>query len=320
MLAKKILRAVTPPILLNIAKSVVRRNPVAVSKERDNSFLITRKGGAINGGRAAYAVATDERFERAQKYGLTAERYQAFMDDPDGAVKIAPLFVYGANKQVKFPPEAKWFIIESMFEDAYFLEQLPVDANANLKIIDIGANVGAFAIAARTRFPMATIHCYEPNPDLEKFLAVQAFATRSKVFMVGVGKEAGSFAIDNRQNEILGHDSVMMMNFNKSGNIPIVPFQNCLDNIGGYADLVKLDCEGSEWVITSDPKPFKRVRFVAMEYHRLPLDGSFDEFDLGINIHDVAKQRVSDLGFSILHHVENSIDAGIIVAKNESFT
>lgn len=270
-------------------------------------------------GRTAPAVASvagiDEKFARAQRYGLNRARYDAFMNDADGAEKIAPLFVYGANKQVKFPPEGRWFIIESMFEDAYFLETI-ANSTDNWKIIDIGANVGAFLIAARHNFPMATIHAYEPNAALESYLKVQGFATRSKIHMVGVGKEHGSFSTDNRQNEILGSESVLMLDFNKPGNIPIIPFREALDAIGGHADLVKLDCEGSEWVITSDPKPFKRVRYIAMEYHRLPLDGSFDEYDLGINIHDFATKRVSELGFDILHRRENSVDAGIVLAKN----
>jgi FkbM family methyltransferase len=303
MHARKFIRAVTPPVLIDIARSVVR----------------SAQTGVANGNQLAPAVEADEKFRRAKTYGLTVERYKAFMDDPDGATKIAPLFIYGANKQVKFPAEAKWFIIESLFEDAYFLEKLPVDKNTHLKIIDIGANTGVFAIAARTRFPMAMIHCYEPNPDLENYLSVQAFATRAKVHMSGVGKEVGLFAIDNRQAEILGHNSVMMVDFSKSGAIPVIPFQQCLDNIGGYADIVKLDCEGSEWIITSDPAPFKRVRFLTMEYHRFPLDGSFDEFDLSVDIHEHARNRIHSLKFDILHQAKNSMDAGIIVAQNNSF-
>ena len=35
-------------------------------------------------------------------------------------------------------------------------------------VLDIGANLGFFSIAARNAFPEATIHAYEPNHELEK--------------------------------------------------------------------------------------------------------------------------------------------------------
>jgi hypothetical protein len=71
--------------------------------------------------------------------------------------------------------------------------------------------------------------------------------------MLAVGEEKGSVLIDHRQNEILGSSSVLMLDFSKSGNVPVIPFEDALKSIGGYADLVNLDCEGSEWIITSDP-------------------------------------------------------------------
>jgi FkbM family methyltransferase len=67
----------------------------------------------------------------------------------------------------------------------------------NPVILDIGANVGSFALWARWRWPNSVIHCYEPLPDnfalLEKNLAAQPamalhnFAvgdpTRDRLFM-----------------------------------------------------------------------------------------------------------------------------------------
>ncbi|KKR04008.1 MAG: Methyltransferase FkbM family [Candidatus Uhrbacteria bacterium GW2011_GWF2_39_13] len=37
-------------------------------------------------------------------------------------------------------------------------------------VIDAGANVGQFALAAAQRFPMADIHCFEPVPDVCEIL------------------------------------------------------------------------------------------------------------------------------------------------------
>jgi FkbM family methyltransferase len=40
-----------------------------------------------------------------------------------------------------------------------------------LTILDIGANVGSFALWASLRWPGSTIHCYEPNPGTFAYLA-----------------------------------------------------------------------------------------------------------------------------------------------------
>lgn len=41
---------------------------------------------------------------------------------------------------------------------------------AGLTILDIGANVGSFALWAALRWPGSTIHCYEPNPGTFDYL------------------------------------------------------------------------------------------------------------------------------------------------------
>jgi hypothetical protein len=35
----------------------------------------------------------------------------------------------------------------------------------------------------------------------------------------------------------------------------------------GVVDVLKLDCEGAEWDIFSDPLPWAKVRNLCMEYH-----------------------------------------------------
>lgn len=41
---------------------------------------------------------------------------------------------------------------------------------ADLAVLDIGANIGAFALWATLRWPGSTIHCFEPNPGTFAYL------------------------------------------------------------------------------------------------------------------------------------------------------
>src|SRR5438270_610972 len=73
-------------------------------------------------------------------------------------------------------------------DDCYGLESLP---KSIASVIDIGAHAGLFSLAARIRFAQAEIHAYEPNPEMQPFLAEQSKAARFSVFPEAVGLESG---------------------------------------------------------------------------------------------------------------------------------
>ncbi len=252
---------------------------------------------------------------RARTIGLNSKQYKEFILDENAASNTHELFIFGAMKKTKFLKESKAFLMESIFDDAYQLEKINIPRDQHCKIIDIGANVGAFAIAARTHFPRATIHCYEPHPSLEEFLKLQAYAVGAKYYMEGVGFEEGFFASDEMQNEILQSESVKIMDFTKKGDIKISSLKTVIERIGGYVDILKLDCEGSEWNILKDKDALQKVNYLTVEFHRISPDKSFDIYDRSIDIHKKAKETISSLGFTILVERYHSVDAGIILAQ-----
>lgn len=254
---------------------------------------------------------------RARKIGLSREELRNFLADPEGALHLKKLQLAGTLKKVSFLKESKAFLIETVLEDTYHLEKIKLPRDQHVTIVDVGANVGAFAIAARNEFPLATIHCYEPNPKLEPNLKMQAYAVGAKCFMEGVGAQSGHFSFDQQQNETLDSESVSIVDFTKAGNVEIVSLAQVIERIGGKVDLLKLDCEGSEWPILKDLESLKKVKYLAMEYHRMCGDGSFDQYDRSIDIQRRAIEAVEAAGFKIQIVKANTIDAGIIVACRE---
>jgi hypothetical protein len=53
------------------------------------------------------------------------------------------------------------------YDDCYGLRN--IDGRVE-SILDIGSNIGLFSLAARSRFPSARIHGYEPNPAIQHHL------------------------------------------------------------------------------------------------------------------------------------------------------
>src|SRR4028119_53932 len=102
---------------------------------------------------------------RAKKLGIKFNRVASFQLPQQ-------LIVQGKRHLVNIPSEKgmKGEFIEVLLDDCYGVEQLSESLRT---IIDVGANVGLFPIAARNRFPQALIHAYEPNPYLENYLKHQ---------------------------------------------------------------------------------------------------------------------------------------------------
>ena len=149
-----------------------------------------------------------------------------------------------------------------ILDDEYQLNSLPVDKIHN--ILDIGANIGLFDIAARVRFPNARIHAYEPNLDVKEYLNHQSATCDIEVMYEAVGKESCRGNIVKTQK----FDSAARVQQSANGDVDIISFSMAIDRFGGEEiDLLKLDCEGYEHELLQDEASFKRCQYVTMEYH-----------------------------------------------------
>jgi FkbM family methyltransferase len=149
--------------------------------------------------------------------------------------------------------------IDVLLDDCYRLCELPHNIRT---VVDIGCHAGLFSIAARHRWPQATIHSYEPNPDLKSYFSYHASQASFSVYLEAVGPITGRVTL------IPNADSVQVRTTAAAdGEIPQVSFGEVLRRIGDNIDLVKLDCEGAEWALLQDQEPWSRVQFLTMEFH-----------------------------------------------------
>lgn len=152
-------------------------------------------------------------------------------------------------------------------------------------ILDIGANVGFFSIAARSRYPQAKIHAYEPNQRVLPFLKSNVEPLAVNIFPEAVGAEAGTVSIcddgDSNQATTVANDG---------GSIRQVSLQRAIERLGGVVDLLKMDCEGAEWDLFKAEEPWRHIRYIRMEYHLVH----------GHTIQDV-QSALSRIGFRAIH-------------------
>lgn len=145
-----------------------------------------------------------------------------------------------------------------VFDDYYRLRNVP-DVQT---VLDIGANIGLFALAARRAFPKAVIHCYEPNPAIFRNLENHCIQADCEYFPSAVGFRDGRVSLENRKSGTLFSTTTS----NPLGQIDQISFAKAVNRLG-QVDLLKLDCEGAEWEIFHDHQTWQRVKNLVMEYH-----------------------------------------------------
>lgn len=136
-------------------------------------------------------------------------------------------------------------------------------------ILDIGANVGAFARWARARFPGAKVHCFEPHPELGAILERNVGRDVVSVTRAAVGPKAGrGTLVDGAMNACqssLYADVAAVQGNGRTFDVEIVDAASL-----PAADVLKIDTEGAEldilrrYLTTHAGAP----SLVMLEFHR----------------------------------------------------
>jgi FkbM family methyltransferase len=184
---------------------------------------------------------------------------------------------------------------EVVIEDCYRLFKYSRKAKP-LVIADIGANVGVFSKLCTLLFPQAEIYAYEPNPTALKYLEQNAAGTSIKVIPCAVGENSGlvSFNVDC---------DTTLSQVTADGNIRVKCIAASDVAEGRQIDLLKMDCEGSEWSILRDTTLLGRTRDACLEYH-LHNKHTLDEL----------KSLISRANHEILSigHIKNEGEFGVV--------
>lgn len=144
-------------------------------------------------------------------------------------------------------------------------------------VIDIGANIGVFATFAATRAAGVKVFSYEPFPENVKWLrnnVNKSGLTNVQVFQQAVSGDTGLRYLQVNSANWIVH-SLFGESTTTEPGLPIdsVSFDDIMNKERiDYCDLLKLDCEGSEYEILQrcTPDTLRRVRRIVGEFHEGP--------------------------------------------------
>jgi FkbM family methyltransferase len=171
-------------------------------------------------------------------------------------------------------------------------------------ILDIGANIGLFSMAARNWYPHANIQAYEPNPRVLGCLRANMENLHDcSVYAEAVGCESCSVQMQDEGDSNQARTAVATQPSASDGLICQTAFCEVLRRIGGTIDLLKMDCEGAEWDLFEATDCWSHVRYLRMEYHLVR----------GHTFEDLVR-TLGAFNFKIVHH-HPDINFGTIWAE-----
>jgi FkbM family methyltransferase len=137
-------------------------------------------------------------------------------------------------------------------------------------VIDIGANIGVYALYAAF-CGARSVKAYEPNS--EAYTCLQRNIRENRLegviapFQFAVTGQAGNTVrfpkASSAYNQILAADT--SEEYESVGTVDLSTIMNDIDRV----DVLKMDCEGSEWEIlqAADRNLLEAIRAIRMEYH-----------------------------------------------------
>lgn len=150
---------------------------------------------------------------------------------------------------------------EVVAEDAYRLRNL--SGLSPKVIVDIGANIGLFSCYVSALFPAAEVFAFEPNKEPFFYLSQNA----SQFPNLAITNKAVSCELSEASLMCVGESVTGFIVAKSAESVAIECIHPREIAAGREIDLLKVDCEGSEFDILTEPELLRRTRFCRMEFH-----------------------------------------------------
>lgn len=145
-------------------------------------------------------------------------------------------------------------------------------------VVDVGANVGAFTIWA---FERGAKHIYSIEPFEENMLALYKNLAHHGIstgkiitpVLAAVG-ETGVLECALRISDDPRARSTGVQAIPGKG-CPVMDFRDLVEMAGGHVDVMKIDCEGSEYnlILSAKSSDLSKVDFLTIEFHIWTIEG-----------------------------------------------
>lgn len=196
-------------------------------------------------------------------------------------------------------PKREVFRLNNIFhKDEYRLPK-GINITENSVIVDVGANVGAFAIYARMWNSNANIYCFEPNPQVIPLLELntQHFPNIERHYSA-LGEVDGELSLYQHPNNTGQSSTSQQIAGGKRVKVEVRNSGKFLSKKGiSEIDVLKIDTEGAEVPILAGLKDFlPYTKVVMLEYHTEEDRRKIDEMLSGFQLYSADVQELWGIG------------------------
>jgi FkbM family methyltransferase len=168
---------------------------------------------------------------------------------------------------------------QAIFQSVYVENEYQINNFEDKIVVDVGAHIGAFSLLASHK-GAKKVYAYEPNEDSFRILKRNVNGTCVNAYNMGVHDEDdyGLKMVYSSDEQNTGGCQTVVCAKSKVRSITL----DTIINKVGEIDLLKLDCEGAEYLAILNSKRLKRVKAIFGEYHG-PDFYPFDDFKKTLN-------------------------------------
>lgn len=184
-------------------------------------------------------------------------------------------------------PKREVFRLNNIFHKNEYRLPKGVEINEGSVIVDVGANVGAFAIYANLWNSNANIYCFEPNPQVTPLLELNTqHFPNIKRYYSALGESDGELSLYQHPYNTGETTTSQKIVGGKKVKVEVRNSGKFLNEKGiSEIDVLKIDTEGAEIPILTGMKDFlPYTKVVMLEYHseedRRKIDELLSEFQL----------------------------------------
>jgi len=178
---------------------------------------------------------------------------------------------------------------EIWYRDEYGLRADPLPPGA--VVIDVGANIGMFAVYAAVAAGASRVVAYEPFP--ESFALLQRNAEGNRLSAITPRRRAVAGTAGTRALFLAGRHGTNSL-FGDGGEAVQVDCLTLADVLAGEAiercHFLKLDCEGAEYeiLLAASADVLARIDRIALEYHDAKTSHTHGELRVWLEQHGFA--------------------------------
>ncbi len=191
------------------------------------------------------------------------------------------------------------YVFREVFERRVYTEPSFYRPKPSDVVLDIGANLGLFALYLNWRAPGVTVHCFEPGRStferLREITRINRLDSKILLHRYAVSNRDGDAYLSQHERTV--QRALARQPDQAAGGEPVktLSLGSALDRCGvAHVDFMKIDIEGAEIELIegTDSAVWKRIARVALEYHGSLRPGCRESLiaalqDRGLNIVNV---------------------------------